>query len=152
MVAASPLGDSCTEITAKTVSFVTYGAYAHNGFNGSIVFCTRVGDELHFFNIGGREALQFGVVLQKAVIYIDDRCPFAKNGIPLISPGICFNTSLASFKDASRVCRTLVSNFPPFSRKTGRAAVMTVSASSTASVCNIQLWVLPVGQGWQRAL
>lgn len=57
MVAASPLGDSCTEITAKTVSFVTYGAYAHNGFNGSIVLCTRVGDELHFFNIGGREAL-----------------------------------------------------------------------------------------------
>ena len=26
--AASPLGDSCTEITAKTVYFVTYGAYA----------------------------------------------------------------------------------------------------------------------------
>ena len=107
MAAASPLGDSCTEITAKTVSFVTYGAYAYNGFNGSIVLCTRVGDELHFFNIGGREALQLGVVLQKAVIYIDDRCPFAKNGIPSSeerSPGICFNTSLASFKDASRVC------------------------------------------------
>ena len=84
MAVASPLGDSCTEITAKTVSFVTYGAYAYNGFNGSIVLCTRVGDELHFFNIGGREALQLGVVLQKAVIYIDDRCPFAKNGIPLI--------------------------------------------------------------------
>lgn len=66
------------------------------------------------------------------------------------SPGICFNTSLASFKDASRVCRTLVSSFPPFSLKTGRAAVMTVAVSSTASVCNIQLWVLPVGQGWQR--
>lgn len=57
MAVASPLGDSCTEITAKTVSFVTYGAYAYNGFNGSIVLCTRVGDELHFFNIGGREAL-----------------------------------------------------------------------------------------------
>lgn len=155
MAAASPLGDSCTEITAKTVSFVTYGAYAYNGFNGSIVLCTRVGDELHFFNIGGREALQLGVVLQKAVVYIDDRCPFAKTVYPSSeerSPGICFNTSLASFKDASRVCRTLVSNFPPFSRKTGRAAVMTVSASSTASVCNIQLWVLPVGQGWQRGL
>lgn len=40
MAAASPLGDSCTEITAKTVSFVTYGAYAYNGFNGSIVLCT----------------------------------------------------------------------------------------------------------------
>jgi phosphoenolpyruvate carboxykinase (ATP) len=53
MAVASPLGDSCTEITAKTVSFVTYGAYAYNGFNGSIVLCTRVGDELHFFNIGG---------------------------------------------------------------------------------------------------
>lgn len=48
MAAVSLLGDSCTEITAKTVSFVTYGAYAYNGFNGSIVLCTRVGDELYF--------------------------------------------------------------------------------------------------------
>ena len=78
------LGDAGTEVSAKTVNAAPYGADADIGFDGGVVLGSRVGDKFHFLDVGGGEAFQFGVVLQKAVVYIYDRCAFAEDGVAFL--------------------------------------------------------------------
>lgn len=74
-------GDACTEVSAEAVAFAVHGADADNGFHGGFVFGTGVGDELYFVDVGGGEAVQFGEVLQQAVVDVDDGGAFAEYGV-----------------------------------------------------------------------
>ena len=70
---------ACVYVETETVPLTFYCLDANDGRYGSIIFGTRIGDDLYGSDLFGTQTLQFIRVLHFTAVYIINRCTLAKH-------------------------------------------------------------------------